>query len=89
MVAYYRDISLTMREMDTVKDTFDKAILANNYGILQTCVIEIPGSIGFANYACIAPDYDLYGRKIKILKMALCTDYISRSFLKNAVHLFF
>ena len=68
MVAYYRDISLTMREMDTVKDTFDKAILANDYGILQTCVIEIPGSIGFANYACIAPDYDLYGRKIKNTK---------------------
>ena len=32
MVAYYRDISLTMREMDTVKDTFDKAILANEQG---------------------------------------------------------
>ena len=80
MVAYYRDISLTMREMDTVKDTFDKAILVNDYGILQTCIIEIPGSIGFANYACIAPDYDLYGRKIKntnrsfILLSCLYTD---------------
>lgn len=68
MIAYYRDISLTMREMDTVKDSFDKALLTNDYDVLQTCVIEIPGSIGFANYACIAPDYDLYGQKIKNTK---------------------
>lgn len=76
-VQYYRAISMTLNEMDRVKDFFDKGIVAKNYSGLETCVIEFQESINFANYACIALDFDIKGRKIRHTKKG----FISRLFI--------
>ncbi len=39
--------------------------MAGNHTGVATCVVKIPEQIKFANYAYIAPDYDLNGNKIK------------------------
>ena len=41
------------------------SLLAGTYNGIETCVITIPERIKFANYAFIAPDYDLNGKRIK------------------------
>lgn len=76
-IRQYRAISMTLTEMNTVKNFFDKGIVSKNYTGLKTCVIELPESINFANYACIALDFDINGRKIKHTKRG----FISRIFL--------
>ncbi|QGS68145.1 hypothetical protein CV093_04385 [Oceanobacillus sp. 143] len=54
-----------MKEFDSIKEHFDKEILAGKHTGVTTCIIKIPEQINFANYAYIAPDYDLNGKKIK------------------------
>jgi len=65
MVGMYRMLQLKMKEFEPVKSYFDKEIMADTHNGIATCVIKIPGQIKFANYAFIAPDYDLEGKKIK------------------------
>lgn len=76
-VQQYRAISMTINEMQTVKNFFDKRILNKDYSDIETCVIEIDGKINFANYACIALDFDLEGKKIKNVKKG----FMSRLFV--------
>lgn len=65
MVGMYRMLQLKMREFDPVKSHFDKEIMAGTHNGIATCIIKIPEQIKFANYAYIAPDYDLNGKKIR------------------------
>ena len=60
----------TMRNFFDVTDIapgyhFDKEIMAGTHNGVATCVINIPEQIKFADYAYIAPDYDLNGKKIR------------------------
>ncbi|MFD2216474.1 hypothetical protein [Metabacillus endolithicus] len=54
-----------MKEFEPIKALFDNQILAGKHGGIETCIIKLPEQIKFANYAYIAPDYDLDGRRIK------------------------
>jgi|LSQX01.3.fsa_nt_gb hypothetical protein len=65
MVGMYRMLQLKMREFDPIKSHFDKEIMAGTHNGVATCVINIPEQIKFADYAYIAPDYDLNGKKIR------------------------
>ncbi len=65
MVGMYRMLLLKMHEFDSVKSHFDNEILAGTYNGVATCIVKIPRQIKFADYAYIAPDYDLNGKKIK------------------------
>lgn len=65
MIEMYRMLQLKMCEFEPVKEHFDTEILANKHDGIETCVIRIPEQIKFADYAYIAPDYDLDGNKIK------------------------
>lgn len=64
-IQYYRALTKTLEEMDYVKKFFDKGIMEKDYSGLETCIIELPESINFANYACVALDFDISGKKIK------------------------
>lgn len=65
MVGMYRMLQLKMNEFEPIKSHFDNEILNGNHEGIATCVIKLTESIKFANYAYIAPDYDLNGKKIK------------------------
>lgn len=65
MVGMYRMLQLKMNEFEPIKSHFDKEIMAGTHNGVVTCVIKIPEQIKFADYAYIAPDYDLNGKKIK------------------------
>ena len=67
-VAIYRMLQMKMEEFDPVKDFFDNKIMTGTVDGLYTCVVKIPRQIAFADYAYIAPDYDMDGRKIKHTK---------------------
>lgn len=76
-VQFYRAISMTLEEMNKVKKFFDNGIVNKDYNGLETCVIEIPESIKFATYSCIAIDFDLFGKRIRHTKRG----FISRLFI--------
>ncbi len=65
MVGIYRMLQLKMKEFEPVKHHFDTEILAKTFYGISTCVVKIPERIKFADYAYIAPDYDMDGNKIK------------------------
>ncbi len=65
MVGMYRMLQLKMREFEPIKSHFDKEIMADTNRGIATYVIKIPEPIKFADYAYIAPNYDLNGKKIK------------------------
>jgi len=65
MIGMYRMLQLKMKEFEPIKLHFDQQIMAETYDGVITCAIKIPEQIKFANYAYIAPDYDMDGRKIK------------------------
>lgn len=65
IVPIYRMLQLKTQEFEPIKSHFDNEILnGTNSGVI-TCVIRIPEQIKFANYAYIAPDYDLNGKRIR------------------------
>lgn len=65
MVGMYRMLQLRMQEFEPIKSHFDKEIMAGTHNGIITCVVKIPEQIKFADYAYIAPNYDLDGNKIK------------------------
>lgn len=65
MVAMYRMLQLKQKEFELVKEHFDSQIMAGTYNGIYTCSIRIPEQIAFADYAYIAPNYDMNGKKIK------------------------
>ena len=65
MVAMYRMLQMKMSEFEPVKAHFDHEILAGTCDGIETCIVKIPEQIKFANYAYIAPDFDLNGNQIK------------------------
>ena len=67
LVKMYRIQSMRIDEFEYVKKHFDSEILSGTHNEIETCVITIPYRIGFANYAYIAPDFDVNGEKIQTI----------------------
>ena len=67
MVKEYRIQRMRMEEFEPVKDHFDSEIMLGTHNGIETCVIKIPYQIGLANYAYIAPDFDLNGERIETI----------------------
>lgn len=67
MVKEYRIQCIRMEEFEPVKNHFDSEIMSGTHNGIETCVIKIPYQIGFANYAYIAPDFDLNGERIETI----------------------
>lgn len=65
LVAIYRMLVLKQSEFQPIKKHFDQQILQGTHQGIFTCSISIPEQIEFANYAFIAPSYDMNGKKIK------------------------
>jgi len=65
MIGMYRMMQLKMAEFDPIKKHFDSQIMAGTHNGIFTCAVKIPEQIHFADYAFIAPDYDMNGKKIK------------------------
>lgn len=65
MVGMYRMLEIKMAEFEPIKNHFDSQIMAGIYDGICTCTVKIPEQINFADYAFIAPDYDMNGKKIK------------------------
>ncbi|MGE9975331.1 YecA family protein [Coprococcus catus] len=70
-VAIYRMLQLQAKEFESIKKHFDTEILAGTHNGIYTCAVEIPEQIKFADYAYIAPSYDLYGHRIKHTKRGM------------------
>lgn len=70
-VGMYRMLQLKMQEFELVKSHFDRQILGGTFDGIFTCAVKFPEQIKFADYAYIAPDYDLNGRKIKHTKKGI------------------
>ena len=68
MVAMYRMLELKSKEFEPVKVHFDSQIMSGTFDGVTTCAIEIPEQIKFANYAYVAPTYDMNGKRIKHTK---------------------
>lgn len=98
----YKESLKKKKEMDYYKDFFDDALKNEVYSELSTLVIKIPYEIKFANYMCIAPDFDLKGNKInvfdkktKMMRRVFITSfskdsqsYILISVLKKDLHIY-
>ena len=65
MVGQYRMLQMKMKEFEPVRKHFDKQIMAGTHEGVYTCSVKIPEQIKFADYAYIAPDYDMNGKRIK------------------------
>ena len=64
MVLMYRMLQLKRREFATVRNHYDSQIIAGSYKGVHTCAVSIPEQIQFADYAFIAPDFDMDGKSI-------------------------
>jgi len=71
MVAMYRMQQMKVQEFEPVKQHFDTQILAGTYTGIVTCAVIIPFQIKFADYAYIAPDFDMNGKRIKHTKKSI------------------
>lgn len=71
MVGMYRMLQLKMQEFEPVKKHFDEQIMAGTFNGIYTCSIRFPGQIHFADYAYIAPDFDMNGNRIKHTKKGI------------------
>ncbi len=58
-------LQLKEQEFEPIKSHFDEQIMAGTFDGVVTCAIKISEQIRFADYAYIAPDYDMNGKKIK------------------------
>ncbi len=67
MVKEYRIQCIRMEEFEPVKNHFDSEIMSGTHNGIETCVVKIPYQISFANYAYIAPDFDLNGKRIETI----------------------
>lgn len=67
----YRMLQLKSKEFEPIKKHFDSEILAGTHNGLYTCAVEISEQIKFADYAYIAPSYDLNGNCIKHTKQGI------------------
>lgn len=67
MVKEYRIQCMRMEEFEPVKNHFDSEIMLGTHNGIETCVVKIPYQIGFANYAYIAPDFDLNGERVETI----------------------
>lgn len=100
MVGMYRMLQLKMQEFEPIKKQFDDQILAGTFDGVVTCAIKIQEQIKFADYAYIAPDYDMNGSKIKHTRKGIMhriaitvfpestQSWILLSCLKNEQHIY-
>ena len=65
VVHVYRMLQLKQQEFEPIKKYFDSQIIAGTYDGITTCVVKIPFQIHFADYAYIALNCDLNGKKIE------------------------
>lgn len=66
-IANYRQSQIKKQEMDYYKNKFDEIMLNKNYSDVITLTITFPYKIRFANYMCVAPEFDLTGRKLNVI----------------------
>lgn len=64
-VGIYRMLQMKKAEFEPIKKAFDTQILAGTIEGVYTCVVKLPFQIAFADYAYIAPDYDMNGHRIR------------------------
>lgn len=64
LITLYRATLRALEDLEAVKTVLDRALISGKHGGLVTYVVTIPRTIGFANYAFRAPDYDMNGEKI-------------------------
>lgn len=64
-VAIYRTLQLKKQEFEPIKKHFDDEIMAGTYNGVYTCAIKLNMPIKFADYAYVAPSFDLNGDRIK------------------------
>lgn len=64
MVLMYRMLQLKHREFVPVRNHYDAQIMAGSYNGIYTCTVRIPEQIQFADFAFIAPDFDMNGKSI-------------------------
>lgn len=57
-------LQMKKAEFEPIKNAFDAQIMSGTIEDVCTCVVKIPFQIAFANYAYIAPDYDMDGHRI-------------------------
>ena len=67
MVKEYRIQQMRVEEFELVKTHFDSEIMMGTNSGIETCIVRIPYRIGFANYAYIAPTFDLNGGNIETI----------------------
>lgn len=66
-IANYRQSQIKKQEMDYYKNKFDEIMLNKSYSDVITLTITFPYKIRFANYMCVAPEFDLTGRKLNVI----------------------
>lgn len=66
LITNYKESLKKKEEMDYYKIFFDDIIINEKYSELSTVAIEFPYTIKFANYMCIAPNFDLMGNNINV-----------------------
>lgn len=64
-VALYRMLQYKKDEFEPIKAHFDNEIMNGTYNGVYTCARKLGRQIKFADYAYVAPTYDMNGRKIK------------------------
>lgn len=67
LVRNYRESVLKKVEMDHYKEIFDKCLIEKKYEEFESVVIEIQQQIQFAAYMCVAPPFDIKGKKINVI----------------------
>lgn len=70
-VAMYRMLQLKKQEFEPIKSHFDSEILAGTYNGIFTCAIKFDFQIKFADYAYVAPSFDLNGNRIRHTKKGI------------------
>jgi len=71
MVLMYRMLHLKHQELAPVRNHYDSQIMAGSYKGVHTCAVRIPEQIQFADYAFIAPDFDMNGKSIHHTKKGI------------------
>ena len=62
VVYQYRNCMEKLKDLQSYKSYFDRALKSKDFEGLETIVFEIPYEIEFANYMTISPPFDIEGK---------------------------
>lgn len=68
VVYQYRNCMEKLKDLQSYKSYFDRALKSKDFEGLETIVFEIPYEIEFANYMTISPPFDIEGKNVKALE---------------------